>query len=244
MCRASVQGWYPTALDWCASSLWGKPWTSASHPLPSRSGQSQGPGQARSSQLRTIGTLTWKVACVCLCVHVCVHTLETRVGGDSDRIDLNRVCVCVCVCACVRVHTLETRVGGDVDRIDLNRVCVCVCVCVYVCVHTLETRVGGDGNRIDLNRVCVSVCVHMHVCTHCKNGWRRQRLHRPESCVCVCVCVCVCMHACVHTLETRVAGDGNCIDLNRVWVCVGVCVCVCTHVCTHWKQWLEEMATA
>ena len=144
MCRASVQGWYPMASDWCASSLWGKPWTSANHSLPSRSGQSQGPGQARSSQARTIGTLTWKVACVCLCVHVCGHTLKTRVGGDGDRIDLNRVCVCVCVRACV--HTLETRVAGDGNCIDLNRVCVCVCVRVCartrVCTHWKQGLVG------------------------------------------------------------------------------------------------------
>ena len=50
-------------------------------------------------------------------MHARVHTLETRVGEDGDRIDLNRVCVCVCA----RVHTLETRVGGDGDRIELNQ---------------------------------------------------------------------------------------------------------------------------
>ena len=33
----------------------------------------------------------------------------------------------------------------------------------------------------------------------------------------------------MHTLETMVGGDGNCIDLNRVCVCV----CVRAHVCTH-----------
>ena len=81
-----------------------------------------------------------------MCVYACTHvrTLETRVGGDADRIDLNYVCVCV------HVHTLETMIGGDGDRIDLNR--VCVCVCARVCVHTLETRVGGDSDHIELNQ--------------------------------------------------------------------------------------------
>ena len=162
MCRASVQGWYPMASDWCASSLWGKPWTSANHSLPSRSGQSQGPGQARSSQARTIGTLTWKVACVCLCVHVCGHTLKTRVGGDGDRIDLN--CVCVCVRAHMCAHTGNK--GWRRWRPHRPEPCVCVCVCVCACVHTLETRVAGDGNCIDLN--CMCVCVYTHMCTNWK----------------------------------------------------------------------------
>ena len=78
MCRASVQGWHPVASDWYASSLWGKPWTGASHSLPSRSGQSQGPGQPRSSQLRD-AELEGSV-CAYVCAHVCTHWKQGLVG--------------------------------------------------------------------------------------------------------------------------------------------------------------------
>lgn len=64
------------ASNQCASSLWDEhwAWTGASCSPPSRSGQSQGPGQTSSSRLRTAGTLTWKSACVYICVCTCART--------------------------------------------------------------------------------------------------------------------------------------------------------------------------
>ena len=81
-------------------------------------------------------------------------------------------------------------------------------------MYKLETMVGGDGDLIDLNCVCVCVCAR--ACAHTgNNGWWGWQLHRPEPCVCVCVCARVCTHTRVHTLETRVGGDGDHIELNQ-----------------------------
>ena len=125
MCRASVQGWHPVASEWYATSLWGKPWTGASHSLPSRSGQSQGPAQPRSSQLRDAeleGSM---------CAYVC---RPTRVGRDGDCIELNQETPTPTVCSplppsaaatteCAGTHPPPHPCPGEEIRLLLPCVC-------------------------------------------------------------------------------------------------------------------------
>lgn len=135
------------ALDWC-------------QPLPPhRSGQSQGPGQPRSSQLRTIGTLSWKVACVCMCVCMCAHTgnkawwgwrlHRTEPGDPHPDCLLTPAPFCSCHHECAGTRPPPHPCTGEEIRLLLP--CVCSGDAGRIRVpwgpHSHSPGDGTDGSR-------------------------------------------------------------------------------------------------